>query len=691
MNIQSSIQYVKGVGPHKVELFQQVGIQTVEDIFYYFPLRYEDRSHLKKIKDICPDSYETVQGEVFECGFFVTPRRRMSVFKVVLTDGTGFITAIWFNQPYVRQVFKKRQNVILYGRVEFPITLRHGTLQMNNPEYEFLTNTSEDTMHMGRIVPIYSTKKYLSQRLFRSVVKKVLDASLKDIADFLPKSIISYNRLAEIKSAIQNIHFPEDFRMLADARKRLVFDEFFILQMGLGIRKNKYSSIVKGIFHKTDGAVLKKVLSSLPFNLTDAQEKVFKEIKQDLSSPKPMHRLLQGDVGSGKTVIAILALCAAADGGYQSAIMVPTEILAQQHYNRLKPIFEGAGIHPALLISGMTEKAKQAIRDKINSGEINIIIGTHSLIQDKTIFKRLGLVIIDEQHKFGVAQRKILATKGNFPDILIMTATPIPRTLALTLYGDLDISILDELPPGRHPVKTYWTDDKKRDAMYGFLKEKMLSGERVYVVYPLIEKSEKMSLRAAENMYKEFLSIFKDFKVGLVHGKMSSIEKASVMKKFEDGHIKMLVSTTVLEVGIDVPQASVMIVEHADRFGLSQLHQLRGRVGRGSVESYCILLSDAKSENARKRLQSMVETNNGFQIAEKDLSIRGPGEFFGSRQHGFFELKIGNLVSDIKILEQSRNAVSYVIKKDPNLVSTEFSKIKDVMLRKFSGGMDFIG
>jgi ATP-dependent DNA helicase RecG len=685
MDIQTSAQYIKGIGPKRYELLKELGIITLEDIFYYFPFRYEDRSHFKNIKDVQINSFETVQGEIVAISNVRTFRTRTSIFKALITDGTGYITGVWFNQPYLKRALKKGQRVILYGRVEV-----YDTLQINHPEYEILTGTEEDTIHTGRIVPIYQLKKNIPQKFIRSVVKHTMDGYAQYITDFLPPTIILYNKLIDLVSAIKNIHFPSDFAILSKARTRLVFDEFFIFQILFGIRKNNLNSVVKSISHNLDGPVFKNIYSSLPFKLTLAQQKVLRQIQTDMFAQKPMHRLLQGDVGSGKTVVAMLGASIACDGGCQSAFMVPTEILAQQHYSRLKPVFEKFGVQIGLLIGSLTPKERLRVRQDIKRGKINIIIGTHALIENKTIFKKLGLVIIDEQHKFGVAQRKILTMKGSLPDILIMTATPIPRTLALTLYADLDISVLDELPPGRHPVKTYWIDDTKRQRMYEFLKNKMREKNTVYVVYPLIKESEKVSLKAAENMHKEFVEIFKPFRVGLVHGKMAHWEKALVMKNFEQGLLDMLVSTTVLEVGVDVPHACVMVVEHAERFGLSQLHQLRGRVGRGQDESYCILVSDAKSDDAKKRLQAMVDTNDGFKIAEQDLSIRGPGEFFGNRQHGLPELRIGNLITDVRLLEQSRNAVSYCLKKDPNLTTDEFLKIRQILLRKFSGKLGLL-
>jgi len=682
--LQSSAQYVKGVGPKRIEMMNRLGISTIEDLLYYFPRRYEDRSNLKPISQVQAGNLETVKGEVLTSGLKKT-RRGMAIFQIAVGDQSGIIYGVWFNQPYMKSRFKIGEQIILSGKVE-----RFPQLQMNSPEYELLTQDDEDTIHTGRIVPIYPLTQYLNQRTLRAIMKRGVDQYAGYLQEVLPQELISRYRFQGIIEGVKNIHFPDNFSLEEESQRRLIFEEFFFLQLGIMIKRQEVRTL-QGISHKLDGNLTGAFLKIIPFELTGAQKKVLKEIEADMASPIPMNRLLQGDVGSGKTIVAIYALLLTVSNGFQGAIMVPTEILAEQHYILLSKLLEPIGVKVTLLLSSLTTKIKREALGDIETGNANIIVGTHALIQEDIRFKKLGLAIIDEQHRFGVMQRVTLRDKGLNPDVLVMTATPIPRTLALTVYGDLDVSCLDELPPGRKEVKTYWIREKKRHDAYGFIRKQVRKGRQIYIIYPLVEESEKMDLKAATEMHEELKeNIFPEFKVGLIHGRMKSKEREEVMKGFKEGSINILVSTTVIEVGIDVSNASIMMVEHAERFGLSQLHQLRGRIGRGEHESFCILVSDSHSEEAVKRLKVMTSTQDGFRIAEEDLEIRGPGEFFGTRQHGLPELKLGNIITDMKIMEMARKEASEIIKSDPTLTFPEHQMIKRRFDKVFLKGLSLL-
>ncbi|MBI3008463.1 MAG: ATP-dependent DNA helicase RecG [Candidatus Omnitrophica bacterium] len=682
--LQDSAQFVKGVGPRRIEMLNKLGISTIEDLLYYFPRRYEDRSNLKPISKCMAGNLETVKGEVVTTGLKRT-RRGLNIFQIAVMDSTGIIYGVWFNQPYMKSRFKIGDQIIMSGKVD-----RFSNLQINSPEYEILADDEEDTIHTGRIVPIYPLTQYLNQRVFRTIIKTAIDHYAGHLREVLPEKLISKYGFQGIIEAVKNIHFPENFSTKEKSRKRLIFEEFFFLQLGIIIKRQEVKTL-QGISHRLDGGLKETFLKIIPFKLTKAQNKVLKEIEADMASARPMNRLLQGDVGSGKTIVAIYALLLTVRNGFQGALMVPTEILAEQHYLSLSRLLEPIGVRVTLLLSGLTPKLKRQACKDIETGNANIIIGTHALIQEDIRFKKLGLAIIDEQHRFGVMQRAMLRDKGLNPDVLVMTATPIPRTLALTVYGDLDVSYLDELPPGRKEVKTYWVRENKRHGAYDFIRKHVRNGRQVYIIYPLVEESEKMDLKAATEMYEKLKSdVFPELKVGLIHGRMKSKDREEVMKGFKKGDIDILVSTTVIEVGIDVPNASIMLVEHAERFGLSQLHQLRGRVGRGEYESFCILVSNARTEEAVSRLKAMTSTQDGFRIAEEDLEIRGPGEFFGTRQHGLPELKIGNIITDMKIMETARSEAIEIIKSDPMLVFPEHRIIKKRFDKVFPAGLALI-
>lgn len=677
-DLSISARFVKGVGPSKLRLLNRLGIETIEDLLYCLPRRYEDRSNIKKVSSVTPGNFETIRAKVLTFGDRFT-KKGMNIFQVAVGDSTGVIRAIWFNQPYMKDRFKIGQELIIYGKVE-----KYNYLQINNPEYEILTGTKEDSIHMGRIVPIYPLTESLNQRWFRNVLKYTVDHYINGILDMLPYDIRRRNNLMTLKEAIRNIHLPVSEIVLKKARYRLIFDEFLLLQAGIALKRATIKIDLSGYSHKTEGALIDRFKTALPFEFTKSQSKVIKEITQDMKSSRPMNRLLQGDVGCGKTVVALYALILAIQNKYQGALMAPTEILAEQHYRNINGLLKDMEVKVVLLSGDLKPEERERRRHMIKTGEVDLVVGTHAIIQQGTRFKRLGLAVIDEQHKFGVMQRALLKSKSMNPDILVMTATPIPRTLALTVYGDLDVSIIDELPPGRKSIKTLYFEEKNREKAYTIAGEQVRLGRQVYVVYPIIEDSERSDLRAATKMHKELSEFFPDLRVGLLHGRMKSGDKERIMRDFKEQKIDILVSTIVIEVGVDIPNASAMIIEHAERFGLSQLHQLRGRIGRGRYISYCILVAKPKSDEAKKRISAMLETQDGFKIAEEDLEIRGPGEFFGTRQHGLPELKIGNIVRDRDILELARVEAFELVRRDRFLRGPANRYIRERLKKKFN-------
>lgn len=689
-NLKTQVRYIKGVGPRKSEYLAKVGLNTIEDILYYLPKRYEDRSSVTAIKDLKPGETRTIQGEITAVSSR-TSRSGASIFQAVVADSTGSIHAIWFNQPYLKDTLKALDKVILYGKVEI-----YEKLQMVQPEYEVMEGPETDSVNIGRIVPVYSLAAQLTQKILRNLTFKAIAEYVKFATERLPTYIIARQKLVDIKFALRNIHFPTNFEMLEKAYKRIVFGEFFVLQLALAIRKKGRAPEEAAFGHSmTAGELSGSFKKALPFELTGAQKKAVAEIERDMSGGKPMNRLLEGDVGSGKTVVAAHALVLAAQNGFQSVIMAPTEVLARQHFIYLSELLMPLGINVVLLIGGMDARMRERVYSEIKDEKADIVVGTHAIIQGPVEFKNLGLAVIDEQHKFGVAQRAILGRKGLNPHILIMTATPIPRTLALTVYGDLDISTIKELPKGRFPIVTYWVEEDKRDQMYDFIREELTEGRQAYVVCPFISResgvgggeSTKSAIETFERLRDE---VFTDYEVGLLHGKMSFKEKDKVMKDFKKAKIKVLVSTVVIEVGIDIPNASVMLIENADRFGLSQLHQLRGRIGRGGYESYCILLADPKTDAAAERLKAIEGTLDGFEIAEADMELRGPGEMFGTRQHGLPEIRFGNLAKDFGIMEQARKEAFALIEKDPGLLEERHQLLKKSLYERFRGRMELV-
>ncbi|MGO9377865.1 MAG: ATP-dependent DNA helicase RecG [Dissulfurispiraceae bacterium] len=673
MDILSPIQYIKGVGPKRAALLTKLGITTVKDILFYLPSRYEDRSSIKKIAQLAIRQIQTVSGRVIKTEVIPTGRQghRLKILSVVITDGSGALTAKWFNQTYLAKIFKPAQRVVFYGLVKANY-LGNG-FEMVNPEFEITDDDEEDADHIntGRIVPIYGLTEGISQRQLRSIVHATLVSTLSFVSDPMPEDIIKALHMPSLRQSIEAIHFPPPDTLLNDLNggtssyhQRLAFDELFTLQLGLAAIKNNEIS-EQGIPFAPTGQLTGKLLEKLPFKLTGAQQRVIEDIVKDMKSPAPMNRLIQGDVGSGKTIVAFMAMLAAVESGYQVALMAPTEILAEQHYLNIHCLAESFGLKIHLLTGSKKDKDYEAIA----LGNAQIVIGTHALIQEAVSFKRLGLIVIDEQHRFGVIQRAKLRKKGANPDTLIMTATPIPRTLAITLYGDLDYSLIDELPPNRTPVVTRVIRELQKNIVYDMIDRATSAGRQVYVVYPLIEESDKINLKAAITGMEALRKKFPNLKVGLIHGKLPTPEREEIMLDFKRGVIQVLVSTTVIEVGVDVPNATLMVIIHAERFGLSQLHQLIGRVGRGAAKSHCLLLNYGGSADAMRRLNVMARTNDGFAIAEKDLEIRGPGEFFGTRQSGLPDLRAANLLRDHKLLEIARKQAFSLIEKDTSLKS----------------------
>ena len=671
------VRYLKGIGPKKAEVFAQAGIHTVEELFYHFPRRYEDRTNFVAVAGLKPGEIQTVKAKVLALGQHNSwRRRRFNITEVAVGDNTGRIDCVWFNQPYLANYLKPGTEVILYGKVE----LYGAKLQMSNPEFETLVDETDAQLAIGGLVPVYSLPAGFTQRTLRRLIRNALDKYLSRLKECLPYDIRKRNNLLNLAKALINIHFPENHELQEEAYRRLSFEEFFLFQLPIILRKLKRKDKI-GIAHKVEGELLKGYISRLPFQFTAAQAKVIEEIKSDMAAPRPMQRLLQGDVGSGKTVVAIAAGLMAIQGGYQAAFMAPTEILARQHYEKIK---NEKQLNIKLLTSSLDKQEKEKIYRGIKEGKIDLVIGTHALLEEGVQFKKLGLVIIDEQHKFGVSQRAVLSTKGVSPDILIMTATPIPRTLAITLYGDLDVSIINELPPGRLAIKTLLFEQSRKQEAYRLARQELKAGRQAYIIYPVIEESYALDIAGAKKMFSELKTgEFQDFKLGLIHGKLKQEEQDMVMLEFQNGALDMLISTTVLEVGIDIPNATCMIIEHAERFGLSQLHQLRGRVGRGSAESICLLISDAGTAQASGRLTAMIKYSDGFKIAEEDLKIRGPGEFFGRQQHGLSELKIADPLAQMQLLKRAREEVVKLLALDERLENRQNIPLKEKLAQRF--------
>ncbi len=655
--LPSSVQFIKGVGPRFTKILEKLNIFTVEDLLYYFPRGYQDRSNLKPLKYITPGEEVTMKGRVLK----VTeekPRRGLSILRVTITDDTDVLSGIWFNQPYLKKEFKVGKIFIFSGKINEK-SWRYNKKEINNPVFEEIE--SGETIHTGRVVPLYALTSGLTQKRIRQIIFSAIDDYGCHLKDILPEIIKEKYKFYDLEKSIWGLHFPENREHYLKARNRLAYEELFLLQL-LVLKRKKGFSQEKGVKHQRSDGIQKYFMSSLPFELTGSQQKVWNEIRTDMEKDLPMQRLLQGDVGSGKTIIATLALLETIANGYQGVLMAPTEILAEQHYLKLNDMLEEMGIRIGLLNGSLSQKERSSLLKEINEKKIQLIVGTHALFQEGVNYSRIGLIVIDEQHRFGVEQRYRLKNKGENPDLLVMTATPIPRSLALTIYGDLDLSIIDELPPGRRPVITTWRGESARNGIYNFVREKVQQGEQAYIVCPLIEPSEEIKAISAMEMFNELTdNVFQNFQIGLLHSKITPEEKKQVMSSFRNGEIDILVSTTVIEVGVDVPNASIIIIENAERFGLAQLHQLRGRVGRGKQQSYCILIANPTTEEGRRRMSIMTKTNDGFKIAEEDLEIRGPGEFFGTRQHGMPDLKLANILKDQKLITLARTDAKLIV------------------------------
>lgn len=675
--LKRSVLSLKGIGEKKAKKLSKLGIKKIEDILYDYPRDYEDRGNMKKICNIIEGESVMIAGTVIKKQKGLYRGKKKVPYKLLVGDETGTIEIIFFNASYYDKKFQIKDSYLFYGKISFSL----GKMQMVHPDF------FDRDEQVPPLSPIYSLTEGLSQKE-RHKMQEMCMPYIDLIEEYLPEETIKRNRLCDITYAFNHIHFPENERTMKQAKFRLVFEELLLLQTGLLMIREQIKENQKGILFPKDNSVA-PFMQVLPFELTAAQKKVVNEMLRDMTSDKVMNRLVQGDVGSGKTVVAAAAIFKAIISGYQAALMAPTEILARQHFQTFQELFKTFDLKVAFLAGSTPKKEKQQIITDLELGKIDLLIGTHAVIQEHVQFLKLGLVITDEQHRFGVNQRAALSEKGHNPDVLVMTATPIPRTLALILYGDLDISIIDELPPGRKDIKTYAINEQKRQGAYDFVMKEIKKGRQAYVVAPLIEESEFLDAKSATDVYKEVLLNFPQCKAALLHGGLKQIEKDAIMKSFSDGEVDVLVSTVVIEVGVNVPNATVMLVENSERFGLAQLHQLRGRVGRGDQQSYCILVCSSKNEIAQERVGILQETNNGFIIAEKDLNNRGPGDFFGTRQHGVPQLKIANLFQHIKVLTQVQEETKVLLGQDPFLKMEKHQGIKRKVVELFEFNENF--
>ena len=690
-SLNTGIRYIKGVGETREKLMIKLGIRTLRDLVGYFPRGYDDRTDIKNIGNLVIGETVCVRAMAAETPKLSRIRKGLDLVKLRVVDEFGTLDITFFNQAFVRDAIKQGETYIFYGKVSGSL-LRP---EMTSPIFERDNAETGKTQGSvtGRIVPVYSLTAGLSQKMLMNAVRSGLDKCADDLPDVLPESIVRQYELCRVRFAFENIHFPADFKQLDIARKRLIFEELFVLVTAMRFLREKRGEKSGHAFSKPDFSEFYKALT---FEPTGAQKRAIDEATLDMTSNKPMSRLIQGDVGSGKTVVAAACCWMAWHSGFQSAFMAPTEILAKQHYHSLSELLEPLGMQVGLLTGSMTAKGKRETYEKLGAGEIDLIVGTHALISEGVQFKSLALVITDEQHRFGVNQRSLLAEKGDSPHVLVMSATPIPRSLALIIYGELDVSIIDEMPPGRRKIETHIVDERHRKRAYGFVEKLVSEGRQVYIICPMVEESdlteasEAESLKSVKEYYKLLQQdIFPDLRIKLVHGKMPSKEKDAAMSAFASGEADILVATTVVEVGVDVANAALIIIENADRFGLSQLHQLRGRVGRGEFESHCVLFrSEGSGDVATERLEVMKSTNDGFIIAEEDLKQRGPGDFFGSRQHGLPEMRIANFATDMLVLNQAQNAAEDLLKSDPTLISPENRKLKEQIERLFEINAD---
>lgn len=675
VDLNKDIKYIKGVGPNRAVLLNKLGIFTLGDLITYYPRDYEDRSKPKKICDVANGEEVLVQGIVQSKLVESRIRKGLTLYRTKIADDTGFMEIVWYNQSYLKNQIKQGQVYNFFGKV----SLKYNKKEMNSPVFDIDTKTK----NTGKIVPLYPLTYSLSQNVLRGIIENGIKEIEGQLPETLPEYILKNYSLYDINTAIKQIHFPDNFEKYELARKRLAFEELLIMQLALLTLKKSYTHQEKGIVFDKN-IKMADLIDNLPFKLTKAQLRVLEEIDDDMESEKPMNRLLQGDVGSGKTIVSIISAYKAVKSGYQVAIMAPTAILASQHLESFTQILGAYGIKCELLISNITKKRKEEMLERLKNGEIDVIIGTHALLEENVVFKNLGLVVTDEQHRFGVKQRGTIVAKGNNPDTLVMTATPIPRTLALILYADLDISIIDELPPNRQKIDTFAVTKRLEERVNNFVKKQIDEGRQAYIVCPLVEENEEINAQSVLELAERYKNeVFADYKVEYLHGKMKPKEKDEIMEKFKKGEIDILISTTVIEVGVNVPNASIMIVENAERFGLAQLHQLRGRVGRGEYKSYCILKYQGNSDIIRQRMSIMQETNDGFKISEKDLELRGSGEFFGTKQHGLPEFKIANIFQDMPMLKNIQSIASNILQEDPELEQEKNKRLKHEVEKKF--------
>jgi ATP-dependent DNA helicase RecG len=693
MDLATPLTYVKGIGPARAAMLEAKGLTTVEDLLGYVPFRYEDRSNMKPISQLAPGEMASVICEVRSKKVSGFRRRNLGMFEVRFTDASrAVLLCKWFHGGYLANVFVEGMKVALFGKVEYDSYTAE--LQMLHPEFEILSGDDEDgdsALHVGRVVPIYEGTGKLTTKILRSFTHRILQ-SMDGMEDALPKFLLERLKMPDRWTAIREIHFPppdSDLRLLnafrSPAQFRLIFEEFFWLECGVALKRSKARSLPGIGFALTD-RVRERVKAMLPFKPTGAQKRVLAEIAKDMAEPHPMNRLLQGDVGSGKTIVAAEAAVIAIENGYQVAVLAPTEILAAQHGFYFKQILSKLDYVTLLLTGSFSAREKVQLKKLVAEGLAHVVVGTHALLEKDVEFKKLGLAIVDEQHRFGVLQRLALVQKGVTPDVLVMTATPIPRTLAMTMYGDLDVSVIDELPPGRQPIITKHSTGDRIEQVWSFVKREIDAGRQAYVVYPVIEESETQAMKAAQKEHEHLSKeVFPDLAVGLMHGRLGSDEKEAVMQRFKEGQTKILVSTTVIEVGVDVPNASVMVIEQAERFGLSQLHQLRGRVGRGAAQSYCMLVTDKMNDTARERIRTLVDSTDGFFIAEMDLKLRGPGEFFGTKQSGLPSLRVANILRDAEILQIARREAVDFVAKPPSeeLLRSAVAYIRDHWQRRY--------
>ena len=680
LDLKKDIQYIKGVGPNRAKLLNKLGVFTLDDLIHYFPRMYEDRSKPKKIIDVVNDEETLIEAVAVSSVLERKARKGLTIYKVMVQDESAKCEVVWYNQTYLKDKIKRGKTYKFYGKISRNLT----RIQIQSPIIEEI----EKSKNTGKIIPIYPLTYNLSQNILRGIMENAIKEVNGKLENTLPSYIEDEYHLYGYNESIYKIHFPNNFEEVKRARQRLAFEELLITQLSLLSLRSLYTTQEKGIKFSKD-VKMSDVINNLPFKLTKAQLKVLEEIDEDMEKDKPMNRLLQGDVGSGKTIVSIISAYKAVKCGYQVAIMAPTAILASQHLEGFTQILGSFNIKCELLVSNITKKRKEEILEKLKNGEIDILIGTHALLEENVVFKNLGLVVTDEQHRFGVKQRATIVGKGNNPDTLVMTATPIPRTLALILYADLDISIIDELPPNRKKIDTYAVNKNMEDRVNEFIKKQVDEGRQAYIVCPLVEESEEINAKSVIEVAEKYKNnVFSNYKVEYLHGKMKPKEKEAIMEDFKNGNIDILISTTVIEVGVNVPNASIMVVENAERFGLAQLHQLRGRVGRGEYQSYCILKYEGNSDIIRQRMKVMQETNDGFKISEKDLELRGSGEFFGTKQHGLPEFKVANIFEDMPLLKTAQAVAIKILEEDPEMNMDKNKLLKNIVNEKLSSRLE---